>query len=681
VRSFRLRLATGIAALATLLLLTALVLETREHVHAGPSPHWLAFVEIAVVLGYGPLAVLVVSRQPRNPVPWFLLYFATTAGLQVVLAYAAQRMLAEGADGARWLAWVTDWMVSPAFATMYVLLLQLFPDGKPASPRFRPLVPATVAIIVLAAIEQPLTDGQLQSYDIPNPAGVLPDWVQIPTFLAFALVSVLSLLSLVVRFRASAGRERLQLQLWLFAAISGVALFLLALAVYLVSHHYGDALFNASAAVVLGLPLLAAFAIVRHRLYDIDVFLNRALTYGLLSAVIAAAYAGVVFGVGALTSGDGRIVSALAAAVCALAFAPLRSWLQRGVNRLLYGARHEPDIAVETVGRQLGAAIDPAEVLPALVAAIARALRLGSVAVELADGDGFVRAAEVGAATAGEPLVIPLVAHGETVGRLVLAARRPGERLSDADRRVLEMLSVQAAHAVLAVRLNAQLARSREQLVSAREEERRRLRRDLHDGLGPTLAAVGMQLGAASALIDQPEALRALHAELQEQTRQALADIRRLVYELRPPALDELGLAPAIAQQGDRFTGLAVRVHADGDLDGLPAAVEVAAYRIAAEAITNAARHGEAQNCLVRLSLNGALDLEVVDDGAGLPRALRAGVGLSSMRERAAELGGTCEVGPAPGGGTRVAARLPIASHQPDHDGSAAGAMKRSASS
>ena len=146
---------------------------------------------------------------------------------------------------------------------------------------------------------------------------------------------------------------------------------------------------------------------------------------------------------------------------------------------------------------------------------------------------------------------------------------------------------------------------------------------------------------------------------MQEQTRQALADIRRLVYELRPPALDELGLGPAIAQQGERFAGLAVQVHADGDLEGLPAAVEVAAYRIAAEAITNAARHGEAQNCFVRLSLNGALDLEVVDDGTGLPRALRAGVGLSSMRERAAELGGTCEVGPAPGGGTRVAARLP----------------------
>ena len=180
VRSSRLRLAIGIAVLDTVLLLAAIVLETREHIHAGPSPHWLAFVELVIVLGYAPLAVLVVSRQPRNPVPWFLLYFATTAGLQIVLAYIAQRMLAEGVDGAEWLAWLTDWMVSPAFATLYVLLLQLFPDGRPASPRFRPLVYWTVAVIVLGAVLQALIEGDLQSYDIENPAGFLPAWTQGP---------------------------------------------------------------------------------------------------------------------------------------------------------------------------------------------------------------------------------------------------------------------------------------------------------------------------------------------------------------------------------------------------------------------------------------------------------------------------------------------------------------------
>jgi signal transduction histidine kinase len=660
VRSFRLRLAAGLAVLDTLLLVAGLWLETREHIHVGPSPHWLAFLEIGVVLAYGPLAVLVASRQPRNPVPWFLLYFATTAGAQVVLGYAAQRMLADGTSGAEWVAWLTSWMVSPAFATLYVLLLQLFPDGRAASPRFARLLPVTVAIIVATTVTQALQRGPVEPYHgFDNPAGVLPEWTALPGLLGLAAVAILTLASLVVRFRAAAGRERLQLQLWLLAALSAIAMFLVAFGVYEVSHYYGDALFNASSSVVVGLPLLAALAIVRHRLYDIDIVLNRALTYGLLTAVIGGAYAALVFGVGALASGSGALIAALAAALCALAFAPLRSWLQRAVDRLLYGARNEPASAVETLGRQLGATADPADLLPTLATVIARTLRLRYVAVELADGGGYTRAAEAGTPT-DDVAEQPLVAHGEVVGRLLLAARGPGERLSEADLRVLEMLSAQAGPAVLAVRLGAELARSREQLVSAREEERRRLRRDLHDGLGPTLAAVGMQLAAASALADRPDELRALHAELQEQTRQALADIRRLVYDLRPPALDELGLGSAIEQQGARFTGLEVDVRAEGDLAGLPAAVEVAAYRIAAEAITNAARHGEARTCSVRLALNGALDLEVIDDGTGLAASARAGVGLSSMRERAAELGGTCEIGPAPGGGTRVRARLPV---------------------
>ena len=199
-----------------------------------------------------------------------------------------------------------------------------------------------------------------------------------------------------MRFRSSSGREKLQLQVWLLGALFAVALFIVALGVYVVSSYYGDGLFNASSAVVLCLPVVAAFAIVRHRLYDIDVVLNRALTYGLLTAIIAGAYAALVLGVGALASGHGTLLAATAAALCALAFAPLRAWLQRAVNRLLYGARHEPAAAVETLGRHLGETVDPADLLPTLVAVIARTLRLGYVAVELAEGDGFTRAAEVG---------------------------------------------------------------------------------------------------------------------------------------------------------------------------------------------------------------------------------------------------------------------------------------------
>jgi signal transduction histidine kinase len=225
---------------------------------------------------------------------------------------------------------------------------------------------------------------------------------------------------------------------------------------------------------------------------------------------------------------------------------------------------------------------------------------------------------------------------------------------------VLEILARQAGPAVQAVRLHADLQRSREQLVTAREEERRRLRRDLHDGLGPSLAAIAMQVGAAQSLTGKPEALHELLAAVEQQTLQALADIRRLVYELRPPALDDLGLVSALRELGRRFSTLRVTIDADARFDDLPAAQEVAIYRIASEAITNASRHGNATTCDVTMSYDGALTVEVRDDGDGLPDAPRAGIGMSSMRERASELGGTCSIANAEGGGTIVHARLPV---------------------
>jgi signal transduction histidine kinase len=289
--------------------------------------------------------------------------------------------------------------------------------------------------------------------------------------------------------------------------------------------------------------------------------------------------------------------------------------------------------------------------------------------------DGQGTAAVAPAASTGhpvdDPLVLPLVYQQQPVGRLVLAPRAPGEAFTAAERRLLDDLARQVGVAAHAVRLTADLQRSRQRLVTAREEERRRLRRDLHDGLGPALAGVAMQLGAAQALVDRdPAKVRTLLGTLQDQLRAAIADIRRLVYDLRPPALDELGLAGALREQATRFTTEqtasadgdhpTVRVEAPERLPGLPAAVEVAAYRIATEALTNVARHAHARACTLRLACNGGLELEVRDDGCGLPDRPRAGVGLASMRERAAELGGTCTVEALAGGGTLVRARLPL---------------------
>jgi signal transduction histidine kinase len=206
--------------------------------------------------------------------------------------------------------------------------------------------------------------------------------------------------------------------------------------------------------------------------------------------------------------------------------------------------------------------------------------------------------------------------------------------------------------------------------VTAREEERRRLRRDLHDGLGPTLGSLTLKLDVAGDLVDEdPAAARAILRGLKEQARSAVADIRRLVYDLRPPTLDELGLVGAIRETAVQYDydSLRVAIHAPERLDDLTAAVEVAAYRIAQEALTNVARHARATECTVSLAVEaGALHLEVRDDGRGLPQERSAGVGLASMHERAEELGGEFCVESSPEGGTAVWVRLPLPEEAPD---------------
>lgn len=324
---------------------------------------------------------------------------------------------------------------------------------------------------------------------------------------------------------------------------------------------------------------------------------------------------------------------------------------------------------------QLALAMDPEEVLPLLVSTIASTLKLSYVAVRIAPV-GFSTSHDTellathGQAN-GHTEHLPLVYQGETVGQLVLAPR-PGEAsLTPPDRRVLEGLARHAGVIAHAVRLTADLRRSRERLVLAREEERRRLRRDLHDGLGSVLAALNWRAGALRPLLHRdPVTAEALLVEQQHTIQAAIADIRRLVYDLRPPALDELGLIGALREQAaklrtdparDRAAELLVEVDAPEILPMLPAAVEVAAYRIVQEALTNVARHAQAHHASLRLSCTKErLEIDLLDDGVGLPAAHPVGVGLLSMRERAAEVGGSCEVQRVPEGGTRVHAVLPL---------------------
>jgi signal transduction histidine kinase len=401
------------------------------------------------------------------------------------------------------------------------------------------------------------------------------------------------------------------------------------------------------------------------RLFGTETLVRRSLVYGGMTAGVVLAYGASVLALGVIFQGDGPYaVTLLATGVAALIALPLRDRLQRAVSHRLYGDRDQPQRAIARLGERLEASLEADTALQVVAETVAQALRLPYVAVELRRDGGAVVAAAHG--TPGDGLLrLPLVHHGEELGWLALAQRGPNEPFGAADRALLAELARQAGAAAHAVRLTEELQRSRQQLVAAREEERRRLRRDLHDGVGPALAGSLMKLEAARGSLEKGDvaAVERLLGQLAAETRSTIDDVRRTAFELRPPALDQLGLVEALRQDGERLgaNGLSVTVTAAVPLPApLPAAVEVAAYRIGLEAITNVAHHAGAANAWLELGLeDGALRLEVRDDGHGMGSP-RPGVGLTSMRERAEELRGEIEIGPAPEGGLRVAARLPL---------------------
>jgi len=413
-----------------------------------------------------------------------------------------------------------------------------------------------------------------------------------------------------------------------------------------------------------GLPFVAGIGVAlrRHRLFDIERLANRSVVYAAVVAVLVASYAAVVTLLVAGLGMSNTVAAALAAAGAALALAPLRNAAQGAVNRLMYGDRYDPAGALDRLGARLRGVMLPGEVLPAVVETVAQSLRVPYVAIDLADGAGGFRPAAGYGDPVGRVHSEPLLYQGDTVGRLRVSARERDDPLDPIDLDLIGSLAQQVGAAVQAVRLHEDLVRSRADVVVLREDERRRLRRDLHDGLGPALAAIGLKAGVAARGVPADSAARGSLGEIAAEVRDCLADIRRLVEALRPPALDELGLVGAVRSRADTLAGeLSIEVTGPAEPVPLPAAVETAAFRIAMEAVTNTVRHSGGQRCTVSIAVDGrGVDVNVRDDGHGLDPARTAGVGLRSMRERAAEVGGSCTVGAAPDGGTLVHAWLPL---------------------
>lgn len=635
---------------------------------------------MVLAITFGTVGVLVASRHSRNPVGWLLIALGCIFALQGVAQEYTAYVFVER-PGALWggeaVAWLNALKGEVTVVGLIALVLLYFPNARSPLPMYRMIAWMAVTGIGLSMLAA-FRPGPFRNASYPpsitNPLGVPGGDAIFGTAegLGIVLMLMACLLAIAVtasRFRRARGRERQQLE-WLVLGVAGVVAFMVGTQfLFTVPATIEEPLFYLSFASV---PIAIGIAILKHDLYDIDLVLSRTLVWGSLTAFVIGTYVVVVGVLGALVHARGDLVpSLIATGLVALLFQPIRDRVQRLINRFIYGDRDDPYAVVSRLGRRLEVTLAPEAVLPTIVETIAEALKLPYVAVELGHGHTLRIAAAIG--TPGHHhLNLPLMYQSEPVGQLTLSPRAPGDTFTAADLRLLEDLARQVGTAAHAVQLTGEVQRSRERLVTAREEERRRLRRDLHDGVGPSLASMTLKLDAARNLLPRdPAAADVLLRELNTQTQIAIADVRRAVYDLRPPALDDLGLLPALQAHAARLEGgeLHIIVDVENALPALPAAVEVAAYRIALEGLTNVLRHASARRCVLRLRLtDGCLVIEVTDDGRGIPVDFSAGVGVMAMRERSNELGGTLHIGSPPGGGCRVTAMLPLPSLSDEGD-------------
>lgn len=644
-------------------------------VHDPPDPGDLTFLVSVVVplVAFQLVGALVVRRMPRNLVGW--VYVASPALVAVALSAELGGVLIEmtGALGGSWSGWVAlvgNGLFALGIGTLGIFGLLLFPDGRLPDRGWRWLAAYGGVSVGVAAIAQALQSDLVPGGSIGNPIAVgsmasAIDQVGDYAAIAVGLAVAASAVSVILRYRRALNPEKAQLA-WLGLA---AALFVISLAAGFVLSiaGLGESVVGQLTRVItvlsiFAIPVSIGFALLRRGLYGAAPVWGSSVVYTVLTLLLASVFGVVVGFVAFLFPGEERIGGALVAtAVVAIIVQPLRERIQRRVNRLFFGYRDEPYRAVVGLGQRLGGAATPESVLGEIADTIASSLRVPAVSVEMVTSGGIVRVDHGEAHLAVTE--IPLVSGDRTVGRLIVGSRESGRALGDADIRLLEDLAAQAAIAVEASRLALELQESRRGIVTAREDERLRIRRDLHDGLGSSLAGIGLGLHAASSELSQGDPAQRILEDLIAETTSAVQEVRRIVAGLRAPLLDEFGLESALRQQADRLTQrsptLEIEVHFDSANPHIPPAVEGAVFGIVSEALTNVTRHSMAQHCSVRIQVNDDVQIEVVDDGVGFNPDVSAGNGVSSMQQRAEELGGRVTIASDLEGGTRVRAQFP----------------------
>jgi signal transduction histidine kinase len=658
----------------------------------------------ASAIAYAALGALIVDRT-GNLVGWLMLIEGAASAVMVAgSAYAVVGLRAH--PGTLPAAAVVGALAECAFVIVTSALAAaflIFPSGRLPSPRWRPVAWAglglaglTLAAFVVSTRQVALPAPGGISLAYPNPLAVraLDPVTGLGTLSGLAPVFLLLLapavVSLVLRYRRGDQRLRLQMK-WLALVVAGV---LICQAVGGLAIAVGQAnrpLQNVPYAIVpllvlLGIPVAMAIAILRYRLFDINVIISRTLLVTLLSAGITAIYAAIVLGIGTVAgSGSDPLLTIAAAVVIAVVFQPLRQRASRLANRVVYGERATPyqvlsDFAADMAGQlDLGGALDRMVSLLAGAAGAARVeawVRVGgelrpaavwpagsapSAVVEL---NG---ARELPVLDPGARAVVP-VRHGQDLLGAISLTKPPNEPLSSAEDGLLRHLASQAGlvmrNAQLTAELRAtieELLASRRRLVGAQDAERRRIERNLHDGAQQQLIALAIQLGLLAESAGDPDQVRQAIPELKAQLSAALEDLRALARGIYPPLLAEQGLVMALRAQAAR-SPVPAAVEA-GEVGRYPQETESTVYFCALEALQNVAKHARATAVTVRLAQTGStLEFSVSDDGAGLPAAgTSRGSGLQGMSDRLAAHGGTLAVTSRPGHGTTITGRLPTA--------------------
>jgi signal transduction histidine kinase len=652
---------------------------------------------------YATLGALIV-RRAGNVIGWFLL--GNGAVLAVNAAASAYAVLGITHPGTlpapELVGLLAEWIFVPVFAAL-VFMLGLFPSGTLPSPRWRPFAALALLATALAMagfvvhprlIALPAPGGA--SLTVANPLGIESLGPVLSTVLPGTLNSlgvvgtVLlagAFVSLVVRYRSGGRVVRQQIKWITLAAVAlvvcQVAALLGAAATGTGSNPVTIAAFAATPVIVLfGIPALITVAILKHGLYEVDVIINRALRYGLLSAALTAIYVGIVVGIGTLAGyAGGPLLTAAAALAIAVLFQPLRRRAQLLANRIVYGQRATPYQVLADFAEDMAGQLDADAALERMASVLAGAT--GAVRVEVWVRVGpQLRPRVTWPPGSAPPAAVPLtggdrlpefgatraiaVRHtDELLGALTLEKPR-NEPVSAAEDKLLAHLASQAGLVLRNVRLTAELQAtiddlraSRRRLVRAQDEERQRIERNLHDGAQQQLVALAIQLAVLDDAADDPAEVRQLTGDLKDGLHAALDDLRALARGIYPPLLAEQGLGAAVRAQAARVP-LPVRVEADG-IGRYRRDAEATAYFCILEALQNVAKYARASCTKVALSCpDGHLEFTVTDDGDGFDTAQPTpGTGLQGMADRLAAAGGTLAIRSAPGLGTTISGRLP----------------------